>query len=173
MTATDPRPAALDLAAFEGLYRATVARVHSLARRLVGREHADEATQEVFLRAWRKRASFRGEAGAAAWLARLAHNELVNQARARDRRPAVALVDEPAARPARDRGDLALDLERALAGLPAGARCVFVLHDVEGLAHAEIAERLGVAVGTSKSQLHRARALLREALFSWSEAPHE
>jgi len=169
--------APLDLLAFEGLYRATVGRVHTLARRLCGREHADEATQEVFLRAWRKRGSFRGEAAPAAWLSRLARNELVNQARARARRDEAELGEEPPARLAGQRAnrgsDLKIDLERALADLPDGARWVFVLHDVEGQAHAEISERLGISVGTSKSQLHRARALLRAALYPWSEADDE
>ena len=169
------RAAAGELAAFGRVYRATVGRVHGLARRLLGREHADEATQEVYLRAWRKLGSFRGEAGFATWLHRLATNEILNLRARLERREQVveAWEGEPAAGAGAGlRSDLAADLEAALARLPAGARTVFVLHDVEGLEHAEVARRLGVGVGTSKSQLHRARALLREALGAWKETDH-
>ena len=99
-------------------------------------------------------------------------NELVNQARRGGRGFSLPLEDleEPDRVPpgADEAPDLRLDLERALERLPEGARLVFVLHDVEGWSHVEIAEQLGVSVGTTKSQLHRARRLLREGLFSWS-----
>ena len=173
--ASDPGRTLLDPSAFEGLYRSTVAAVHSLARRILGRELADAATQEVYLRAWRKRESFRGEAAASTWLHRLARNELVNQARTRARAPRLEPQVDAGSEPQRGprASDLQLDLEVALEQLPNGARQIFVLHDVEGLQHAEIAERLGISVGTSKSQLHRARALLRAALLPWSEADDE
>lgn len=154
-----------DLAAFERLHRATVARVHSLARRLLGAARADEAAQEVFLRVWRGLPGWRGEARVTTWLHEVARNTLINLAArgelARD--PARELADEPAPL---ERTGLRLELEEAIATLPAGARVVFVLHDVEGLSHEEIAARLGLAPGTSKSQLHRARRLLRAALTS-------
>jgi len=156
-----------DLAAFERLHRATVARVHTLARRLLGAAHADEATQEVYLRAWRGLAGWRGEARATTWLHRLARNTLINLlARAALPLDGEAEVAEQHAHEAR--AGLRLELEEAIEALPAGARAVFVLHDVEGCSHEEIAARLGLAVGTSKSQLHRARMLLRAAL---SEGP--
>lgn len=153
-----------DRAAFERFHRATIARVHTLATRLVGRERADEAAQEIYLCAWRQLASWRGEASAATWLHRVALNTLFNQL-ARRTPPATGLEEELHALPAPvERPGLRLDLEQAIAGLPAGARAIFVLHDVEGCAHQEIAQRLAVSVGTSKSQLHRARLLLRAAL---------
>ena len=156
--------AAGDLAQFEALYRATAARVHTLARRLLGADRADEATQEVYLRAWRKLASWRGEASASTWLHRVALNVLVDLA-ARRAPPETGAEERLAALPAAHVPPGArLELEEALATLPGGARAVFVLHDVEGLGHADVAERLGCSVGTSKSQLHRARLLLRAAL---------
>ena len=155
-----------DVEAFGRFHRITVARVHTLARRLLGAGRAEEAVQEVYLRAWRARASWRGEGRVTTWLYRLALNLLLNE-RARpvlegsDTDPA-ALADPAGG--SGGRSGPCLDLEEAIERVPAGARTVLVLHDVEGLAHVEIAERLAVSVGTSKSQLHRARALLRESL---------
>jgi RNA polymerase sigma-70 factor (ECF subfamily) len=158
-----------DRQAFERFHRATVARVHTLARRLVGVSQADEATQEIYLRVWRGLPGWRGEARIGTWLHQLARNTLLGMlARAElvrvgdDER----LVSETArgAEPA-----LRLELEEAIQSLPHRARVVFVLHDVEGLRHEEIAEELAITVGTSKSQLHRARLLLR-ALWT-GEAP--
>lgn len=152
-----------DVAAFERLYRATAARVHTLARRFLGDTDADDATQEAFVLAWRRLATFRGEAGFSTWLHRLAVNSFVSRSRRREPDAAdEATVEARESRP-NDR-DAALDLESAIARLPGGARRVFVLHDVEGRRHEEIASLLGVSVGTSKSQLHRARLLLRDAL---------
>lgn len=152
-----------DRAAFERLYRATVARVHSLARRLV-RDDADGATQEVYLCAWRNLASWRGEAGVATWLHRLALNTLLNLA-ARRARPETGVEERLSSLAARGgRSEACLELEEAIAALPDGARLVFVLHELEGFSHEEIAARLGHTIGTSKSQLHRARLLLRAAL---------
>ena len=156
-----------DEALFEGLYREAVAPVHSLARRLLGPSRADDATQEVFLRVWRKLHTFRGEGSLQGWVRRVALTELLNQRRGV--RPVGPLDQDPPAAPARP--DVRLDLEAAVSALPAGAREVFLLHDVEGLPHAEIAARLGVSAGTSKSQLHRARLLLREHLGP-GEPPH-
>jgi RNA polymerase sigma-70 factor (ECF subfamily) len=152
-----------DLAAFECFYRATVARVHTLARCMV-RDDADAATQEVYLGAWRNLASWRGEAGVATWLHRLALNTLLNLA-ARRARPETGVEDRLSqlAAPA-GRSETCLELEETIAALPDGARLVFVLHELEGFSHEEIAARLGHTIGTSKSQLHRARLLLRAAL---------
>jgi RNA polymerase sigma-70 factor, ECF subfamily len=149
-----------DTAAFERLYRGHVGMVHALAQRLLGGSQADDLTQDVFVRAWQKLATFRGEAAFAAWLRALAVHSLANAWRRRTARPAA--VEEPTAKAAPQ--SLRLDLEAAIGRLPAGARAVFVLHDVEGHGHDEIAALLGVSPGTSKSQLHRARALLRGLL---------
>lgn len=158
-----------DLAAFERFHRATVGRVHTLARRLLGASRADEATQEVYLRAWRGLPGWRAEAGAGTWLHSLARNTLINLAVRRS--PPTGGEHELAARPApHARPGLRMELEEAIASLPDGARTVFVLHDVEGFSHVEIAARLGLALGTSKSQLHRARLLLRAALTEGPKA---
>ena len=161
------RAAAGDAAAFERIYRRHVARIHSLARRMISAVDADEATQDVFVRTWEKLALFRGEALFGTWLYRLAINVLLG------RRGSLAKHEErtgggdPDVLPLatrRDRIDLRVDFEVAVAQLPAGARQVFVLHDVEGYTHEEIAELLGTSAGTSKSQLHRARMTLRKYL---------
>ena len=162
------RAAAGDVAAFERLYRRHAARVYGLARRLLRRrDRAEELTQEVFLKAWRECGTYRHEAPFGAWLARLARNLVLNELRRDGRR----LPEEqdggcddergPSAEPAPEAG---LDLEAAVRALPEGARQVLVLYHFEGLTHEEIARALAVTPGTSKSQLHRARALLREAL---------
>ena len=163
-----------DAAAFERVYHAHVPRVHGLARRMAGSDAADELTQDVFVRAWQKLGTFRGESSFGTWLHRLAVNVIVERFRslgvARDR----FLSDsesalEVAAAPPRSRPDLGMDLQAAIERLPPGARTVFVLHDVEGYRHEEIAGMLGVSAGTSKSQLHRARQTLKAAL----NAPRE
>ena len=201
MPATGPvaGPAPLALAArdasdFEGLYRAEAGRVFALCLRMVADpSRAEELTQETFVRAWHKRATFRGEAALATWLRKIAVNVVLADRRTRGRRPEVELAASPAggephrAAPERDAAsgvDLEkavaalpdgtpssgwkrwrhVDLEKAVAALPDGARTVFVLHDVEGYTHAEIGALLDVAAVTSKSQLRRARKLLREAL---------
>jgi RNA polymerase sigma-70 factor (ECF subfamily) len=158
-----------DVAAFEELYRTHVGRVHGLCRRLLGDWHlAEEATQEVFVRAWRRLSSFRAEASFATWLHRIAVNRAIEERRSRARRQGREdeldeTLDFPAAAAAGG-PERALDLERAIAALPPRARTVFVLHDIEGWAHDEIARAVGVATGTSKAQLHRARRLLQEVL---------
>lgn len=153
--------------AFERLYRAQAARIHSLVRRMVPDTDADELTQDVFVRAWQKLGGFRGEAAFGTWLHRLAVNLILSRrAELAQRRTRYTDDDAPLAElPGRRAGtDAAMDLETALRALPDGARMVFVLHDVEGYRHDEIAERLGIAEGTSKSQLHRARMALRARL---------
>jgi RNA polymerase sigma-70 factor (ECF subfamily) len=159
--------AAGDARAFERLYRAHAARVHSLARRMMGTDQAADLTQDVFVRAWEKLATFRGDAAFGTWLYRLAVNVILNRrasrswdrSRVEDPEAALAAVPSP-----RDPGEMALDFEGAIGRLPDGARTVFVLHDVEGYKHEEIANWMGVTVGTTKAQLHRARMILRRHL---------
>src|SRR5690242_3466492 len=161
------RARAGDTRAFERLYRRHAARIHGLARRMVGFEQADEVTQDVFVRAWEKLGTFRGEAAFGTWLYRLGVNVMlsrrswmgVQRRRFDDREGA---LDAIAARPVR--ADFSMDFERAIVLLPEGAREVFVLHDVEGFKHEEIARLMHVTTGTTKAQLHRARALLRRHL---------
>lgn len=158
-----------DEAAFEGLYREHAGRVYALCLRLSGdRARAAELTQDAFVHCWRKLGSFRGESAFATWLYRLTVNLVWMANRGDRRREARVLVVE---RPDRQEagGDpppvaLGLDLERAIGALPERAREVFVLHDIEGYRHEEIARMTGIAVGTSKAQLFRARRLLREKL---------
>jgi len=164
-----------DGAAFEAIYRAHSARLFGLASRLAGREGAEDLLQDIFLTAHRKIGLFRGESSLGTWLFRLGTNVCLDHLRSRSRRNAQAtdlfdgesLVAGRAGR--RHAGPILnvvdrVDLERAIAALPAGCRTVFVLHDVEGLDHKEIGETLGIADGTSKSQLHKARMRLREML---------
>jgi RNA polymerase sigma-70 factor, ECF subfamily len=156
-----------DTSAFERLYRAHVGRIHNLARRMLGNHEADEVTQDVFVRTWQKLGQFRGESAFSTWLHRLAVNVVIERRRTyaihRER-----MVDDPQALDhvtvAPARADLTVDFEQAIEQLPAGAREIFVLHDVEGYKHREIAMMLGIATGTSKRQLHRARMLMRRHL---------
>lgn len=156
-----------DAAAYERIYRRHVDRIHSLARRMVGVADADEATQDVFVRAWEKLALFRGEAQFGTWLYRLAINLLLGRRGNAAKHEARFGAGDPTVLPLagrRDRTDLRLDFEYAVEQLPAGARQVLVLHDVEGYTHEEIAGLLEVSVGTTKSQLHRARMMMRQYL---------
>ena len=168
----EPTDAALaaagDRRAFERLYRAHVDRVYALCVRMVSdRGLAEELTQDVFVRAWEKLALFRGESSFGTWIHRLTVNLVLNR-RDSDGRRDRRLVDDADAVEALPSRPLApgdrMDLDKAIAGLPPGARRVFVLHDVEGYRHEEIADLLGITSGGSKAQLHRARLLLREAL---------
>jgi len=167
------RAAAGDRGAFERVYRQHVNRVFTLCARMVSdRPRAEELTQDVFVRAWEKLHLFRGESSFGTWLHRLTVNVVLNARKVEGRQRSryeesdddagmdslPGVVGMPLAP-----GDL-LDLEEAITRLPPGARRVFVLHDVEGYKHEEIAEMLGVTSGATKAQLHRARLLLREAL---------
>ena len=157
-----------DVAAFESLYRSHVGRVHGAILRLVGmdRARAEELTQDAFVRAWQKLSGFRHESAFSTWLYRLGVNTALMDLRGKHEE--VAAPDDELEFAAGgevpfcagERGDL----ERAVAKLPPRARAVLVLHDVEGWKHEEIANELGMAVGSSKAQLHRARGLLRRAL---------
>ncbi|HMV32349.1 MAG: RNA polymerase sigma factor [Gemmatimonadales bacterium] len=155
-----------DAHAFERLYRRHVNRVHNLVRRMLG-EDAEDVTQEVLVRAWQKLGTFRGEAAFGTWLHRLAVNVILNRRTSRGRWRRL-FVEEPEGgldRPGRPASPShGLDFETAMARLSPGARQVFVLHDVEGYRHEEIAGMLGISVGTSKSQLHYARMALRKTL---------
>ena len=160
-----------DLLAFERLYRENVRKVFGLCLRMSqDASLAEELTQEVFVKAWRKLSTFRGESAFSSWLYPMAVNAALSERRSRRRRDArIVPVEEPERMektPGAPRPEAGFDLERALATLPPGARSVFVLHDVEGRTHEEIAALLNLAAGTSKAQLHRARRLLREALAS-------
>lgn len=167
-----------DVAAFETLYRTNAPRVHALALRLTGdAREARELTQDVFVHAWRRLTAFRGDAALASWLHRITVNTLFMRVRGDRRRAARIRTDsdrderdgavdtdgEQGSVPAVDIAQ-AVDLERAIAALPPGARQVFVLHDVVGYRYDEIAELTGLAEGTLRAQLHRARRLLMEAL---------
>jgi RNA polymerase sigma-70 factor, ECF subfamily len=159
--------AAGDGSAFERLYRTHVARIHSLTRRMLGSHDADEVTQDIFVRTWQKLGQFRGDSQFSTWLHRLAVNVVIERRRSfaiqRER-----MTDDPLALDtvtvAPARADLTVDFEAAIEQLPAGAREIFVLHDVEGYKHREIAAMLDITSGTSKRQLHRARMLLRKHL---------
>jgi RNA polymerase sigma-70 factor, ECF subfamily len=159
-----------DTVAFERVYHAHLRRVHNLARRMAGTESADELTQDVFVRVWQKLGTFRGESAFGTWLHRLAVNVIVERFRTlgtmRDRFLAdgEAVLDRLPGTPAPARYDARMDIDTAMKRLPPGARAVFVLHDIEGYRHEEIGEMLGVSIGTSKSQLHRARMTLRSHL---------
>lgn len=165
--------AAGDRRAFERVYRQHVNRVFSLCVRMVSdRARAEELTQDVFVRAWEKLHLFRGDSSFGTWLHRLTVNVVLNARKSEGRQRArfeegeeddgidalPGTIGSPLAP-----GDL-LDLERAMEQLPPGAKRVFVLHDVEGYKHEEIAEMFGVTTGATKAQLHRARLLLREAM---------
>ena len=156
-----------DAHAFERLYRTHVARIHGLARRMLSPDEADEATQDVFVRAWEKLSTFRGESAFGTWLHRVAINVmLAKRQKIGIQRDRFTDSDEPLERIAMPsvREGLSMDFEAAIERLPRGARTVFVLHDVEGYKHHEIADMLEVTTGTSKAQLHRARMSLRKHL---------
>jgi RNA polymerase sigma-70 factor (ECF subfamily) len=160
-----------DMTAFEALYRRHSGRVHGVIARLVGGHagRAEDLTQEAFVRAWQALPTYRFESAFSTWLHRLAVNTALMELRTRRSRP-LASNDEDALDnvgsidSAGHVTALSMDLERAVATLPPRARAVLVLHDVEGWKHEEIAAELGMAVGSSKAQLHRARGLLRTRL---------
>jgi RNA polymerase sigma-70 factor, ECF subfamily len=173
LTAADAEGADAALAAsgdgraFERLYRLHVPRIHSLVRRMVDGDQADDITQDIFVRAWEKLSTFRGEAAFGTWLHRLAVNVIlarrqtigIERGRFHDAEDALDAV------PTKSAGDeWSLDFEEAIGRLPDGARQVFLLHDVAGYKHEEISDLLGVVTGTSKSQLHHARMALRKYL---------
>lgn len=157
------------VAAFERLYRDNVGRIYALCLRLSGDPAAaEELTQDVFVRAWEKLAGFRGESAFGTWLHRLAVNVVLGQRRSEGRRAARVFVTNDLtlyeSRGGHPPTGEQMDLEAALAALPEASRKVFVLHEIEGYTHQEIAEMTGRAEGTCKALLHRARRLLMEKL---------
>lgn len=158
-----------DLGAFEVLYRATSGRIHALCLRICGdASRAEDLTQDVYVRAWRKLSLFRGESAFSSWLYRLAINVVYSELRRQRSRGVFEPLPESDGpgelqSPPADPVDTLL-VEQAIAGLPPGARAVLVLHHLVGLQHSEIARHLGIAVGTSKAQLHRAHRLLRKVV---------
>ena len=159
----DPR------AEFEALYREHHRRVYAIALRFArDADRAEEIVQDAFVRIWRSLPSFNGNSRLSTWVHSVAVNAALDCVRASSRReariePAID-PDRYAAEVGRAMPDADLDLERAIASLPDGAREIVILHYIEGYPCAEIAERLGIVEGTVKSQLHRARSLLKEAL---------
>lgn len=159
-----------DVDAFETLYRRHASRIYTLACRMAGSpEDGEDLLQEIFLQAYRKLGSFKGDAAIGTWLYRLALNHCLDYVRGRQAKmkKQTDTLDaetsfEPAAR--RDTPIARLDLERAIAKLPEGCREAFVLHDVEGFDHKEVGNLLGIAEGTSKSQVFKARLKLRAYL---------
>ncbi len=173
--ATDPSDkddvhaaAAGDRQAFQRLYRLHVGRVYGAVYRLAGYDHAraEDLTQDAFVRAWQKLAGFRHESAFGTWLYRLAVNVALMDIRARSADPVNMMTEDDVP----DHGETPFcaaereELERAIGKLPPRARAVLVLHDIEGWRHEDIAAELGMAVGSSKAQLHRARGLLRKIL---------
>jgi RNA polymerase sigma-70 factor (ECF subfamily) len=159
-----------DAEAFELIYRRHAARLYSLACRMAGSpEDGEDLLQEIFLQAYRKLGSFKGDAALGTWIYRLALNHCLDFVRSRQAKMnklTESLDAEAAIEPAgkRDTPIARIDLDRALERLPDGCREAFVLHDVEGLDHKEVAALLGIAEGTSKSQVFKARLKLRALL---------
>jgi RNA polymerase sigma factor, sigma-70 family len=167
------RAAAGDAAAFEKLYEQHHRRVYSLCLRMLGNtSQAEDMTQEVFLQVYKKIGSFRGDSAFTTWLHRLTVNQVLMHFRKRgvklehtsEEGDFTNVVETPIQSTRRISMVDRLALEKAISELPPGYRTVFVLHDVEGYEHEEVANLLGVSVGTSKSQLHKARMRLRELL---------
>ena len=162
-----------DAGAFEELYRQYAGRLYSLAFRMAGSsQEAEDLLQDVFLHAYRKLGSFRGDSSLGTWLYRLGMNQCLDYVRGRHAKMSKAtdsLDEEGAAEPSTRTPPTPvavnrIDLERAIAHLPKGCRAAFLLHDVEGFEHHEVATILGVSEGTSKSQVHKARMKLRAML---------
>ena len=160
-----------DPLAFEKLYRSHCDRIYALCWRMCGCDKAlaEDMVQEAFFRAWNKLKLFRGDSKFGTWLHRLTVNVVLSDKRIRVKRlqREQELVDGVERTLAGDKdvsAGLRRDLEAAIAGLPERARTVLVLYDVEGYQHSEIAEMTGMAVGSSKAQLHRARKLVRNVL---------
>lgn len=158
-----------DTRAFEMLYRLHLGRVYALCMRLTRNEaYAEELTQSAFVRAWQKLDTFRGDSAFSTWLHRLTVNVVFEAQRSDQRRVGrVTTTDDLDVLDRQGRHEtpgMKIDLEQAIAKLPDRAREVFVLFQVEGYSHEEIANMTGMAIGSSKAQLHRARQLLREIL---------
>ena len=158
-----------DVKAFEKIYRTYSGRVFAICIRLSGNvEKSEDLTQDVFLRLWQRLGTFKGQSAFSSWLYRLTVNIVIDRIRWEQRRSGWETgPDALDSLPAPEKSGSAetrISLDDAITSLPPGARVAFVLHDIEGYRHGEIAEMTGMAVGTSKAQLHRARKLLRRAL---------
>jgi RNA polymerase sigma-70 factor (ECF subfamily) len=169
-----------DVRAFERLYRAHSGKVMGLCLRMTRRRDvAEDCVQQTFIRAWRNLQAFEGRSAFSTWLHRIAVNEVLSHARnhgTRAESDGEAVEDaiaEPGAAVREHDASAVMDMERALASLPDGARHVVVLQAVYGYSHEECAEMLGIAVGTCKAQLHRGRRLLRERMGLAPEAADE
>ncbi|MEZ4697508.1 MAG: sigma-70 family RNA polymerase sigma factor [Rhodothermales bacterium] len=169
---TDPmlglvrRAQAGDVGAFEELYRKNVSRVYGLCLSMIGQQRrAEVLTQDVFVRVWQQFESFRGDCAFSTWLHRVAVNVVLMDLRTERRRTARVQSESDLevfnTSSTYTAPEVAMDLREAIASLPPQARTVLVLHDVEGYTHAEIGNEMGIAPGTSKAHLHRARQLLR------------
>jgi RNA polymerase sigma-70 factor, ECF subfamily len=158
-----------DVDAFEMVYRAHATAIHALCLRMSGdRAVARDLVQDVFVRAWERLPSFRGQSSLATWLHRLAVNVVLEKWRSA-KRDALRMIDDPDgvefdAPMVQTDLDSAMEIEGAMARLPAGARAVFVLHEIEGYSHEEIAVMTGIAPGTARTQLFRARRALAKML---------
>lgn len=158
-----------DLNAFAEVYRLHATRLYNLAYRMVGRDAAEDLVQDMFLTAFRKLGTFKGESALGTWLYRLGMNVCLDRLRSKAAKQdqVTAELDEASLNVGAARGlsqVTRLDLERAVAALPEGARAAFLLHDVEGFDHHEVGHILGIAEGTSKSQVHKARLRIRAFL---------
>lgn len=154
-----------DYRAYETLYHMHVGRIHSLCIRLLkDRDMAEDLTQEAFVLAWRKLASFRGDSAFGSWLYRIATNAVLSYLRKQKHFLHAVDIDDLPERGEVEDNALKLSLEESIAALPDGARIVFVLYSIEGYTHEEIGNELGIAIGSSKAQLHRARQLLKRRL---------
>ncbi|MBX3291119.1 MAG: RNA polymerase sigma factor [Acidobacteria bacterium] len=169
--------AAGSLAAFEVIYQRYHRRTYSLCLRMTANQtEAEDLTQEVFIQLFRKIGSFRGDSAFPTWLHRMTVNQVLMHFRRRSVKSEKTSEDgdmpEQAVVGSADPGRMQvidrIALKAAIAGLPAGYKKVFVLHDIEGFEHEEVARRLGISVGTSKSQLHKARLKLRGLLAKGS-----
>ena len=162
-----------DAAAIRDLYRRYAPRVHAVVRRLAGDDAlAEDWAQDAWIRAFRALPTFRGDARFSTWLHRIAVNSALHGRRWRDRRVSheAPLEQEREQSGRSDHVVLRISLQRALDELPEGMRQIIVLHDVEGYTHEEIGGLLGIAAGTSKSQLFKARAHLRRILRPETES---
>jgi len=156
-----------DSAAFETLYRAHVDKVYGLCLRMTGNAaEAEDCTQEAFILAWRKLDKFRGDSAFGTWMHKVAVNAVLGRMRKakREHERLQVVSDVVAAPESIGDGSNLRDLEDAMNQLPGGARHVFVLHAVYGYTHDETGDMLGIASGTSKAQLHRAKRLLAQEL---------
>jgi RNA polymerase sigma-70 factor, ECF subfamily len=163
-----------DVGAFEDLYRQHVGRVYALCLRMTGHpESAEDTTQDTFVNAWRSLPGYEGRSSFSTWLHRIAVNAVLAKRRSPQGRNETSMTDDSGAQmdfeaePAMDDAT-PIDIERAIAALPPGARDIVVLHGIYGYSHEEAAGMLGVAVGTCKAQLHRARHLMRAGMDSES-----